>query len=674
MSTIESKKDLSYTVPSTALVPLVDGSGTIAKSVEPKQLIAGTAAFNVADKAEALTHTPVAGQTMYIRSADGRGHIWQAVTGLSGAVSDSVLYCGTRIVNASWGGLLAWDRAYKGHLTAGMFGAAGDGVADDTTAINEAIVAADAKGGGVVTFEAGGTYLCLSVAMKSNVVLDLNKATLEKNAGAAGTHIVDFTGAESATTTTLTANASKGDKDLTVTSIAGFAAGDTVLVYDLTYKYAASGRNQEINRIESASGSVVTLKNRVISDYATASTATITKLDAIENAGIKNGALAITGTDDGGNIFFVYSYGCFVESCLITGMDDDAAVFIQESANILVTGNTIRDGQNQSGGGFAYGARVGDSSHHIKVLSNHFENLRENTFTNNARHCEFSNNTVVSAYDSGINTHGSGCEHILIANNTISGSRTYGVAVGWAGHNMGDEFISVIGNSIRDCGGGAIIAYANTDGTKDNKNILISGNNIKETGLRSATSGAIQSAYSENVVIEGNIVDRGVSNLTTYCIRAIEVDHCLIQNNSCTGASSGFGIGTAGTNTFNVIQGNLIHGISSFNLREQDTSTSLSWINNICDDTSLEVITARRMGNAWGTKLDESYGAATSTADGGAIAHNCVGTPTTITVSGSVASEMVSVTSIGATTFTVAIKKDDGSTGTSQTVYWKSHV
>ena len=59
------------------------------------------------------------------------------------------------------------------------FGAKGDGVALDTSAINAAIDAASAAGGGTVRFPAG-TYLSQSIHLKSNIALFLDAgATLE---------------------------------------------------------------------------------------------------------------------------------------------------------------------------------------------------------------------------------------------------------------------------------------------------------------------------------------------------------------------------------------------------------------------------------------------------------------------------------------------------------------
>lgn len=63
-------------------------------------------------------------------------------------------------------------------------------------------------------------------------------------------------------------------------------------------------------------------------------------------------------------------------------------------------------------------------------------------------------------------------------------------------------------------------------------------------------------------------------------------------------------------------------------------------------------------------------GAAASKADGGTITHGCGTTPISVVCTASVAGEIISVTALGATTFTVAIKKHDGTAGTTQTVYW----
>jgi len=67
--------------------------------------------------------------------------------------------------------------------------------------------------------------------------------------------------------------------------------------------------------------------------------------------------------------------------------------------------------------------------------------------------------------------------------------------------------------------------------------------------------------------------------------------------------------------------------------------------------------------------ITDNYGA-TVVADGGTISHGLKKTPTVVVCTCSVSGQMVSVTALGSTTFTVAIKKPDGTAGTTQKIYW----
>ena len=57
------------------------------------------------------------------------------------------------------------------------YGATGDGKTPDTDAVNRAIAAANAAGGGVVAFPAG-TYICFSIRLQSNVHLSLQQGSV----------------------------------------------------------------------------------------------------------------------------------------------------------------------------------------------------------------------------------------------------------------------------------------------------------------------------------------------------------------------------------------------------------------------------------------------------------------------------------------------------------------
>lgn len=78
-------------------------------------------------------------------------------------------------------------------------------------------------------------------------------------------------------------------------------------------------------------------------------------------------------------------------------------------------------------------------------------------------------------------------------------------------------------------------------------------------------------------------------------------------------------------------------------------------------------------GTAGAAQVNEATkGTGTNVTDGATVAHTHPKTPRRVFAQGTVAGEFVSVTAIGASTFTVAIKKHDGTAGTSQTIYWET--
>ena len=80
------------------------------------------------------------------------------------------------------------DSAAHGTLDVRAFGASGDGKTLDTPAVNRAIDAASAAGGGIVRFPAGN-YLCYSIHLKSHItlLLDAGATIVAADAPAAGT-------------------------------------------------------------------------------------------------------------------------------------------------------------------------------------------------------------------------------------------------------------------------------------------------------------------------------------------------------------------------------------------------------------------------------------------------------------------------------------------------------
>ena len=70
----------------------------------------------------------------------------------------------------------AYPADEKSFFNVREFGAKGDGKTVDSDAVNRAIDAASAKGGGTVHFPAG-TYLCFSIRLKSNITIFLDNGS-----------------------------------------------------------------------------------------------------------------------------------------------------------------------------------------------------------------------------------------------------------------------------------------------------------------------------------------------------------------------------------------------------------------------------------------------------------------------------------------------------------------
>lgn len=552
------------------------------------------------------------------------------------------------------------------------FGAVGDGIADDTAEIQLAIDHVAALGGGKVI--ARGNFLASGIAMKSNVTFDATGARFTKAAGAAGTHIVDFVGGVTATETAVSVDVGINADSVTVASTAGLAVGDWVMLYDATYKYSTFGRNQEINRIASIPGAV-TLQNRTIGAYASASGAKLVKILPIENSHIVGGTFTIPAAGAGGNIFGELAVGCSVSKTTCVGMNDDPGICFEQSAAISIHHNRVKDGQNLTSGGYGYGVSIGESSHNCLVDSNIISNVRENLFTNNARLSSFTNNVVTGNTDNGVNTHGSGCENIRIANNTIISSKGAGITVGFSTHNAPDNNIDIVNNSVIGVGSTGIAVVSPSSGLLSSSNVSVRGNSVSGWGRISASQSGVLVSYCSDVVVSDNRIDGDSVSNANYGVWLIAATKVQVTINRIANMTANYGIGiTSACDDISVI-GNSFSNIASSNIREYGTaSTNVRWINNVAESVFVTAgATTYRRFNLFGTKRDNDCGA-TSVANGGTIAHNCTASPTFVNVTGSIAGEIVTVTAKSSTTITVSILKHDGTAGTTQTVYWEVAV
>ena len=134
--------------------------------------VPSTVAITVEDVAEAQLILPTAGASIIIRSADGNGRVWTAVTGLTGQSNNGGTFAGTQIAYDTTAVWRAENYSF-GSVSVIEFGAIGDGIADDTVAIQAALDASL-----YITFPAG-RYL-ISATLIAQAKSKLEGAGAEK--------------------------------------------------------------------------------------------------------------------------------------------------------------------------------------------------------------------------------------------------------------------------------------------------------------------------------------------------------------------------------------------------------------------------------------------------------------------------------------------------------------
>ena len=503
------------------------------------------------------------------------------------------------------------------------FGAVGDGVTDDTTAITNAIVAANNIGGGVVTFPAGN-YICKNVPLLSNVTIEASGATITKKSDALDTEpIFNANGSVSSTVTTLTANALLNATSIAVTSTSGFAAGDLVLVYSNDYAYSTYGRNQEMQKIKSISGNTIYFYGGLIGAYLTSSSASVAIVNAIQNCHIDGGTYVIASGTKGGGFQFNYGYGCSIKNVDLSGMDYYGGILLQRSAFVEISDNFIHDGQNSAlGGDQGFPLYCDESTQNVTITGNRFKNYNQISLTNGSKFIVFDGNDCSGIWDSGINTHGAGVYNVIISNNLFIGSQQYGIAVGFGTHNAGDRQITISGNTIK------FVQYAgiscNAPAGKENQDVNITNNTISYTGLAGVNTTAVGITNTISTNFANNIVeyfDIGTAvSFNTVTIGCIESN---IVNN----VTNGYGISIYNCNNV-AVQNNKTANISSYGFRAYGTNTNCQVLNNTSDVAINSIGTDVQ---TWGNSFQTFTGSATydppSLADGS-------GVTTTVTCTG----------------------------------------
>jgi len=501
------------------------------------------------------------------------------------------------------------------------FGAVGDGVADDTTAVIDALTAAVAAAPATLFFPAG-TYKCTSILgdyFCSNVTLDGQDATLDFSTVGVGSAVtfLSFSGTI-ATGVSLSSNAASAQKTISVVS-STFAAGDFVKIK--SNSVWDSGRTSstygELNFIQAIPGSSsVTVANDLMSTYTTAASATIAKITPVRNINIRGLKLqGPTGNDNHKGIVITYGINCTIDGIQSYDMD---AIHVQlfDSTFCRILNSYFQESNAATTG---YGTSFADASQDCSAENNVYTDVPHSLSTNNSaaggitRRILFANNIVTDSAPAtsgsggdAIDTHagaedisiignivnsssGSGinaeCRSATISNNSISFTQGNGIThqnytdlLGWSNISnntirnvLGNYCIAVVPNT--DSFGTCVINGNDVDVSEQTAirarptgafqfvNITISGNSVRMTGTGTTAAIDVESVLAGSV--SANSVQAPAVGIQVSDGQSVAITGNSVRLTTDSGAATGYAVRVAGASYGCVVNGNALYDDST---------------------------------------------------------------------------------------------------------------
>ena len=412
-------------------------------------------------------------------------------------------------VPAPAGGTLTGHQIHPGAFypfAVDKFGAVGDGVADDTSAIQAAIDAA-ADAGGVVWFPNGRYRVIGTLTLTASGV----QVVGESRAGAVIVFddtadrglVIDTVTAADAVTSLLTVDAAIGDRTVTVADGSVFAVGAWAFVDD-----SGTHTGTHLSRIKSISGNVLTLDDAVPCPITVANTGTVYSYVAhplLEGIEVRDLTLTCAVTVPTAKQTLLLVSRCVdarVRNCRFEA-STGPLLTARTCYHLAITEST-----------FTHGATVGNSACEIQTSSG----TRIQGCT--ATLCQFGFVTTASAYT-------------RIASNRVNG-RLSTVDLG-RGIKLQDasNFSSVVNNVVADTNLYGIYL-------QDTAHTSVTGNSIQSCGVDAGEHGIQLGGFIDGAAHHNTVAGNQVANVTGYGVAI----------NSGNGVS-----------TYNAITGNALHGV-----------------------------------------------------------------------------------------------------------------